>query len=66
MHDAAKSYETSDPATAEAIMSAAQERFAADAASLADADLPVEVELGAALLQLIHDRAPQGTLYGTR
>lgn len=63
MHDAAKQYETS-PDQSELIMAAAYERFAADAAALADSDLPVEVELASALLELIRNRAPQGTLYG--
>ncbi|MBX3158645.1 MAG: VWA domain-containing protein [Deltaproteobacteria bacterium] len=63
MHAAAAAYAT-HPDDAEAIMGAAQARFAADAEALADADLPVEVELGAALLKLIVDRAEQGTLYG--
>jgi Ca-activated chloride channel family protein len=63
MHAAAAAY-PQDPAQAELIMRAAQERFAADATALGDADLPVEVELGTALLTLIVNRAPQGTLYG--
>ncbi|MCW5801911.1 MAG: VWA domain-containing protein [Deltaproteobacteria bacterium] len=63
MHDAAAVY-GADPARAEGIMRAAQERFTADADTLGDDDLPVEVELGAALLELIVRRAPQGNLYG--
>jgi hypothetical protein len=63
MHEAAVVYGT-DPDEAELIMRAAQERFTVDAEVLADADLPVEVELGASLLQLIVNRAQQGTLYG--
>lgn len=63
MHDAAARY-AADPAAAEAVMRAAATRFAADAEALGDADLPVEVELSAAMLQLIAARAPQGTLYG--
>jgi hypothetical protein len=65
MHEAALRYEA-DATAAEAVMSAAQARFAADAAALGDDDLFVEVELGAALLELIRQRAPQGTLYGPR
>jgi Ca-activated chloride channel family protein len=63
MHQAAVEYGT-DPESAELTMRAAQERFMADVATLGDDDLPVEVELGAALLKLIEDRATQGTLYG--
>lgn len=63
MHEAAEVYEAA-PEQAEAIMAAAQERFTLDATGLGDADLPVEVELGNALLSLIRERAPQGTMYG--
>jgi len=63
MHDAAKAY-AEDLEHAEAIMRAGQDRFTADAEALADEDLPIEVSLGAALLRLIEQRAPQGTLYG--
>jgi Ca-activated chloride channel homolog len=63
MHDAAASY-AGDPAVALTIMRGAQERFAADAAALGDPTLTPEVELGAAMLRLIEQRAPQGTLYG--
>jgi Ca-activated chloride channel family protein len=63
MHAAAKVY-SSDATEALAIMTAAHERFAADAAALGDADLQAEVELAAALKTLIESRAPQGTLYG--
>lgn len=64
MHLAATKYEASDAPGAELVMAAAQQRFTSDASSLADDDLAVEVELGGALLQLIHARAPQGSLYG--
>ncbi|MBE7453560.1 MAG: VWA domain-containing protein [Kofleriaceae bacterium] len=63
MHDAAASY-AGDPALATTIMRAAHDRFAADAAALADPTLTPEVELAAAMLRLIEERAPQGTLYG--
>jgi Ca-activated chloride channel homolog len=63
MREAAERY-AADPAAAEAIMQTAHDRFAADAAAIADPTLEPEVELAAALLQLIVDRAPQGTLYG--
>lgn len=63
MHDAAVSY-GQNPERAEEIMRAAHERYTADAAALDDADLAVETELSGALLQLIVDRKPQGTLYG--
>ncbi|MCB9559701.1 MAG: VWA domain-containing protein [Kofleriaceae bacterium] len=63
MHDAAAAYAV-DPAGAQAVMDAADVRFAADAAGLADPDLDVEVALSAAMRQLVADRAPQGSLYG--
>ncbi|HVV88760.1 MAG TPA: VWA domain-containing protein [Kofleriaceae bacterium] len=63
MHDAAEQYAFS-PSEAEVTMTAAQARFEADAAASGAPDLAAEVDLGRALLQLIHDRAPQGTLYG--
>jgi Ca-activated chloride channel family protein len=63
MHGAAKLY-SQDPVAAETVMRAAATRFAADAESLGDTDLPIEVELSAAMLRLIVERAPQGTLYG--
>jgi len=63
MHDAAALY-SRDAAGAETLMRAAATRFAADAEALGDADLPIEVELSAAMLRLIVARAPQGTLYG--
>ncbi len=63
MHDAAAAY-GGDPALAATIMRAAQDRFAADAASIGAVTLGPEVELGAAMLALIEERAAQGTLYG--
>jgi Ca-activated chloride channel family protein len=63
MHDAAVDYATA-PETSAAILHAASERFAADAAALGDEDLPVEVELVRAMTTLVEARAPQGTLYG--
>ena len=63
MHDAALAY-TGDPDAAQATMEAANDRFAADAAALGDADLAQEVDLSAALLHLIETHAQQGTLYG--
>jgi Ca-activated chloride channel homolog len=63
MHEAAKLYET-DHAAALEVMRAANARFAADAAVLADADLGIEVDLAAALTTLMEQGAPQGTLYG--
>jgi len=63
MHEAALLYGTNQTRAAEA-MSTASERFAADAAVLGDDDLTVEVELAAALTDLMKNRAPQGTLYG--
>ncbi len=63
MHDAAALY-PQDAAAAETLMRAAATRFAADTEALGDADLPIEVELSAAMLRLIEQRAPQGTLYG--
>jgi Ca-activated chloride channel homolog len=63
MHEAAALYE-SDRTHALEVMHAANERFAGDAAILADDDLAVEVELAAALTKLMEQGAPQGTLYG--
>lgn len=63
MHEAAKVY-GSQPSDALAIMSAARDRFAADAAALGDEDLQIELELAEALTALIEQGAPQGTLYG--
>ncbi|HUQ04822.1 MAG TPA: VWA domain-containing protein [Kofleriaceae bacterium] len=63
MHDAAAAY-GGDPALATTIMRAAQDRFAADAAAIGAPDLAPEVELGRAMLQLVEERAPQGSLYG--
>jgi Ca-activated chloride channel family protein len=63
MHAAADVYGES-PGKAQATMAAAYERFTADAQRLGDEDLGVEVELAGAMLQLIEQGAPQGTLYG--
>jgi Ca-activated chloride channel family protein len=63
MHEAAGVY-GSDKTRALEIMRAANARFAADAAVLGDEDLVVEVDLAAALTNLMEQRAPQGTLYG--
>jgi len=63
MHDAAAAY-SGDPALATTIMRTAQDRFAADAAAIGAPDLAPEVELGQAMLDLIEERAPQGSLYG--
>jgi Ca-activated chloride channel family protein len=63
MHDAAEAY-ASDPVTAQTIMQAAYDRYAEDAAASEDLQLAIEVDFAAAMLQLIIDRAPQGSLYG--
>jgi Ca-activated chloride channel homolog len=63
MHDAARLYAGNHEASL-ARMRAAHERFVADAEALRDDDILAEVELSAALLALIEERAPQGTLYG--
>jgi Ca-activated chloride channel family protein len=63
MHDAAAAY-GGDPALATTIMRATQDRFAADAAAIGAPELAPEVELGQAMLELIEERAPQGSLYG--
>ncbi|MDX2091981.1 MAG: VWA domain-containing protein [Kofleriaceae bacterium] len=63
MHDAAVVY-SANPEAAEEIMRTAHTRYTADAEALGDADLAVEADLSGALLQLIVDRAAQGTLYG--
>lgn len=62
MHDACVAY-ASDHDEAEAILAPAVERFETDATALGDADLVPEVELSQALLALIREDAPQGTLY---
>jgi hypothetical protein len=62
MRQAAEEYEL-DHDVAEATMQVASDRFAADAAALADPALDAEVELASAMLQLIIEDAPQGTLY---
>ena len=64
MHAALVAYGVSDAETAETQLAAALDRFTSDASIIGDADLPDEVAFGAAMLQLVHDRAPQGTLYG--
>ncbi len=63
MHDAATHYDDS-PSLAQTEMEAALARITQDAQRLGDEDLTVEVELAAGMLQLITERAPQGTLYG--
>jgi hypothetical protein len=63
MHKAAADY-SAQAGLAQAEMEAAYARITADAARLGDEDLTVEVELAGAMLQLIKDRAAQGTLYG--
>jgi Ca-activated chloride channel family protein len=63
MHDAAFAYDN-DRDLAKQTMTAAVERITADAQRLGDEDLGVEVELASAMLQLIEQGAPQGTLYG--
>ncbi len=63
MHDALTAYQEDAP-RAEALLAAALERFTRDAEALDAADLKAEVQLGSALLALVHARARQGTLYG--
>jgi Ca-activated chloride channel family protein len=63
MHDAAAAY-GGDPALASRIMRTTQDRFEGDAAAIGAPDLAPEVELGRAMLGLIEERAPQGSLYG--
>lgn len=58
MRRAATQY-AADPAAAEATMRATHERFAADAAALADASLARELTLSSALLALFEARATQ-------
>jgi Ca-activated chloride channel family protein len=62
LHEAAAEYAES-PETASTLLHAASDRFAADAETLADPDLAVEVELVKAMTRLVDQRAPQGTLY---
>lgn len=63
MHDAATHYKDS-PALAQTEMEAALARITDDALRLGDEDLTVEIDFAAGMLQLITQRAPQGTLYG--
>jgi Ca-activated chloride channel family protein len=63
MHQAALDYKES-PESASLILHAATDRFAADAETLADADLAIELELVKAMTRLVDLHAPQGTLYG--
>jgi Ca-activated chloride channel homolog len=63
MHEAAADYAT-QPALAQTEMEAAYARIVTDAQRLGDEDLAAEVELAAAMLELVTARAPQGTLYG--
>ncbi len=63
MHAAARDYSV-NRLRAEETLRAAVERITADAQRLGDEDLGVEVELASAMLQLVEQRAPQGTLYG--
>jgi len=63
MKEAAEIYGKS-PEQAEAMMRDADERFAADAALIDDPTLDPEVDLSRRMLQLVTERAPQGTLYG--
>jgi Ca-activated chloride channel family protein len=62
MHDAAAEY-ASNPELAETIMQTTRDRFVADADVAAEPQLDIEVALCEAMLQLIIDRAPQGSLY---
>jgi hypothetical protein len=63
MKQAAETYAAS-PEEAESIMRAADERFASDAAAIDDPTLDPEAALSRSMLELIAERAPQGTLYG--
>ncbi len=63
MKEAAEIYGKS-PEQAEGIMRATDERFAADAGLIDDPSLDPEIELSRRMLQLVTERAPQGTLYG--
>jgi Ca-activated chloride channel homolog len=63
MHEAAKLYDSDRDAAVE-MMRTADSRFALDAATLADDDLAIEVELAADLTKLMEQGAPMGTLYG--
>jgi Ca-activated chloride channel family protein len=62
MRKAAELY-SGDRAGAVVLMTAARDRFAADAAAMADPALDVEVAFTQALLDLMIEGAPQGDLY---
>ena len=62
MHEAAGLYEESQSAAVER-MTAARDRFAADAEALGDATLTPELELASDLLALMEAGAPQGSWY---
>ena len=62
MHEAAELYGENRAAAVER-MTAVSERFAADAANLADVALDPEVQLAADLLSLMESGAPQGDFY---
>jgi len=63
MHTAASAY-AEDREAAVATMEGVAARFDADVAALDDEDLPVEVALAEALLELMRDGAEQKSLYG--
>ena len=63
MHDAARVY-SAMPAAALGLLQAARARFAADVATLGDADLAAEQQLIDELTALVEQGAPQGSLYG--
>ena len=63
IHDAAAAYVQSQGVALE-LLTAARDRFAADASALGGDDLPVELELVTAMRALVEQGAPQGTLYG--
>ena len=63
MHDAAEVYDPADPAAALARLQPARERFVSDAAAIGDGAIDPEIAFTDALLTLIQNGAPQGTLY---
>lgn len=62
MHRAADSYET-DHAAAVAILTPARDRFVSDAAAIGDPAISAEIDFTNALLVLMQNDAPQGSLY---
>lgn len=62
MHDSAATY-VADPVASVALLQAARDRFASDAAATADAEIDGELAFTDALLLLMQNGAAQGSFY---